>query len=171
VGALAGCGDSAGTNDGGASGQDMAATVSAPTNFASVNDVLQFSCTFSSCHTSGNAKNAGNLNLQNDPVSKAVVSWDNLVNQTPDNPRAKNEGQVRVKPCDADASFLIYKLTKANTTDESDATHYGKRMPEDSDPLDAVVIQGIKDWINRGALKDEPAAVTGSTCTLKDGGT
>jgi len=43
-------------------------------------------------------------------------------------------------------------------------------MPEDSDPLDAAVIQGIKDWINRGALKDEPAGVTGSTCTLKDGG-
>jgi hypothetical protein len=45
-------------------------------------------------------------------------------------------------------------------------------MPASNPPLDPAVIKAIRDWINRGALRSEPAGVTGSTCTLDqdDGG-
>lgn len=148
----------------------MSAATVVPTNFDSINsEVFQFSCSFSTCHTKSNARDAGNLNLQNDPAT-GPVAIAQLVGQLSDNPRAKSEGKLRVKPCDADNSFLITKLTLSGDT-PNDATHYGARMPDSSPPLDAAVIQAIKDWINRGALANEPATVSGSTCTLADGGT
>ena len=39
-------------------------------------------------------------------------------------------------------------------------------MPDTSPHLPAEQIQAIKDWIDRGALRDEPATVTGKSCTL-----
>jgi hypothetical protein len=164
----AGCNDSTPAPP---AGNDMAVAAVVPTNFDSINsEVFQFSCTFSTCHTKSNARNAGNLNLQNDPMT-GPVAIAQLVGQLSDNLRAKSEGKLRVKPCDADNSFLITKLTLSGDT-PNDATHYGARMPASSNmPLDPAVIQAIKDWINRGALQNEPATVSGSACALADGGT
>jgi hypothetical protein len=139
-----------------------------PTNFDSIyNQVLGPSCgAFSVCHTVDNKRDAGNLALNklagNDPYAQ-------LVGVAAANTRAKNESLLRVKPCDADHSFLVMKLELARDFD--DQTDYGYRMPASNPPLDKNVIKAVRDWVNRGALRDEPASVTGSDCTLGvDGG-
>ncbi|HWE27690.1 MAG TPA: hypothetical protein VHB97_06785, partial [Polyangia bacterium] len=81
-------------------------------------------------------------------------------------------GLLRVKPCDATHSFLTTKLTLP--IDSDPAQGFGGSMPSGSAALPANQIQAIEDWINRGALFDEPATVSGSTCTIvggADGGT
>jgi hypothetical protein len=39
-------------------------------------------------------------------------------------------------------------------------------MPDTNPHLPSAQIQAISDWIDRGALKSEPATVTGKTCTI-----
>jgi hypothetical protein len=147
--------------------KDMAAPVQIPTNFDSIyTEVLGPSCgAFSVCHTPANASRAGNLALNNQSGNDPYLA---LVGQDSDNARAKREGLPRVKPCDADNSFLVKKLELARDFDSK--TDYGYRMPADNPPLNPAVIKAIRDWINRGALRDEAATVSGSTCPGDDGG-
>ena len=49
---------------------------------------------------------------------------------------------------------------------EDKDTGYGNYMPDTNPHLPSEQIQAIADWIDRGALKNEPATVTGKTCTL-----
>jgi hypothetical protein len=148
-----GCGD---TTTG---GEDMAANVVIPHNFDQINkEILQPSCAgFSVCHSTAGQKDAGKLNLEVDPYNA-------LVGAMSDNAKAKGEGLLRVKPCDAAKSFLHVKLVLPNNTDPK--TDYGNYMPDTNPHLPAEQIKAIDDWINRGALLNEPATVTGSACTL-----
>ncbi len=136
---------------------DMTAVV-VPHNFDQINTmILQPSCAaFSVCH---NAKVAtqGNLDLKTDPYAA-------LVGVLSDNAKAKSEGKLRVKPCDSANSFLTIKLELPMNQDPT--TGYGHYMPDTNPHLPTEQIKAITDWIDRGALRNEPATVTGRTCTL-----
>jgi hypothetical protein len=148
-----GCGD----NSGG--GQDMSVQVQIPHNFDEINSfVFKPSCAaFSVCHSTSGASMAGNLNLQVDPYTALVGVLSN-------NAKAQSQGLLRVKPCDATNSFLIIKLTLPMNLDVN--TDYGHYMPDTNPHLPAEQIQAIKDWISRGALRNEPSTVTGNMCTI-----
>jgi hypothetical protein len=156
--ALVGCGSS----DPPAPSSDMAAVVI--TNFDSINsEILQKSCAkFSVCHSPDGASKAGHLNLKDDP-------WGQLVGVQSDNAKAQSQGLLRVKPCDSAHSFLAIKLLL--TSDLDPRTDYGHHMPDTNPSLPMGEIQAIKDWIDRGALQNEPATVGGATCQVTDMGT
>ncbi|MGZ3440289.1 MAG: hypothetical protein ACXVDD_12280 [Polyangia bacterium] len=130
-----------------------------PHNFDQINtQLLATGCAaFSVCHSAAGAKDAGKMDLQTDPYMA-------LVGVPADNAKAKGEGQLRVKPCDSAHSFLIFKLKLA--TNEDPLTGYGHYMPDTNPHLPNEQIQAISDWIDRGALKNEPATVTGKTCQI-----
>ncbi len=163
---VAGCGDDdPGSQPDMTAVPDLAAPI--PTNFDTLyNQVLGPSCAaFTVCHTTGNREAAG-LDMTklagNDPYLA-------LVGAPAQNARAKSEGLLRVKPCDADNSFIIKKLELPRDLD--DKTDYGYRMPVSNPALSPALIKAFRDWINRGALRNEPVGTTGSTCTLNaDGG-
>jgi hypothetical protein len=148
-------------------GQDMNAVV-VPHNFDQINtQILGPSCAaFSVCHSVAGASMAGNLDLKTDPYSA-------LVNKLSDNLKAKGEGKLRVKPCDSANSFLAIKISLAMNepipTTQNPTAGYGHYMPDSNPHLPMEQVQAIKDWIDRGALKDEPATVTGHTCTVTPG--
>ena len=154
----AGCGDNNAPAD---------MSVAVPHNFDQINSqVLQVSCAnFSPCHSPTGASAANHLNLAmmnqdgtpNDPYKA-------LVDVAAVNMKAASEGKLRVKPCDSQDSFVIIKLNLQQNQDLT--TGYGHYMPDTNPHLDPAVIQGIADWIDRGALRDEPATVTGKTCML-----
>lgn len=123
-------------------------------NFDQLNSgVLQPSCAnFTVCHSTQGASLANRLNFSVDPYAA-------LVNQPAVNMKAMTEGKLLVKPCDPDNSFMWIKLTLAN-----DSSQYAARMPQNSSRLPQAQLDGIRAWIARGALRDEPPDVTGSTC-------
>jgi hypothetical protein len=130
-----------------------------PHNFDQINsEIIQPSCAkFSVCHSTAGASQAGHLDLSVDPYAA-------LVGVLSDNAKAKGQGLLRVKPCDSANSFIIIKLKLAVNEDTN--TGYGHYMPDTNPHLDPAVIQAIADWIDRGALRNEPATVTGKSCTL-----
>jgi hypothetical protein len=153
IAAAGGCGDTTSTTP-----ADMTAAF-VPHNFDDINThILQPSCAaFSVCHSAEGARDANMLDLKTDPYTA-------LVGVRAVNPQAMGEGKLRVKPCDSANSFLTIKLTLP-LTDNDPNVGYGEYMPQGSGHLDDVSIQAIRDWIDRGALKNEPATVTGKTCT------
>ena len=147
---------------------DMAVVTTVPTNFATINsDILQPSCTFSTCHSPAGMSDANMLDVKDDqgttmPGLKAYMA---LVGQPSVNKKAMSMNLLRVKPCDATNSFMQIKISL--TVDLDKDTDFGHHMPQvDGEFLTGPQIQAIKDWINRGALFDEPSTVTGSTCQL-----
>jgi hypothetical protein len=159
---VAGCGtaSSGGGADMATGGDDLAIVTTVPTNFASINqDIIMPTCAkFSVCHNTAGSSDANMLDLSQDPYKA-------LVNVAAVNAKAMSMGLLRVKPCDADHSFMQIKISL--TTDLDTMTDYGHHMPQvDGEFLTGAQIQAIKDWINRGALENEPADVSGSTCQL-----
>lgn len=105
------------------------------------NTIFNPSCLGAGCH---NAQfRAGNLNLT------AGASYDQLVNQPPDNPTALAGGLLRVEPFSPANSFLVVKLCCPGPGE-------GSRMPRDAAPLSAAEMQQIEDWILAGAPPDGP---------------
>jgi len=137
---------------------DMSAVV-IPHNFDQINSqILATSCAaFSVCHSPEGASKANMLDLKTDPYGA-------LVNVASQNMKAMGEGQLRVKPCDSAHSFMVFKLNLA--TNQDPMTGYGHYMPDSNPHLPGPQIQAIADWIDRGALKSEPATVSGNKCTL-----
>ena len=90
-------------------------------------------------------------------------AYTTLIGQAPDNTQAKHQSMVRVKPCDPAGSFLYVKLTLPESQADS-TTGFGSRMPASNPSLPAEQLQGIHDWIARGAHRDEPDDVSGTTC-------
>jgi hypothetical protein len=133
-----------------------------PHNFDQINtQILQPSCAaFSVCHSASGASMAGHLDLKTDPYGA-------LVGKLSDNAKAKAQGLLRVKPCDSAHSFLTIKLELPQNLDPK--TDYGHYMPDSNPHLPSEQIQAIKDWIDRGALQNEPATVSGRQCTLGGG--
>lgn len=152
---VGGCG---GSGEGGVGGgaPDLA-PVAVPHNFAQIQaQVIQPGCEFSVCHSTHYADSAGKLDLSRDP-------WAALVGQPPDNAVAKQQSMMRVAPCAPERSFLFIKLTlPASQTDST--VGLGSHMPAGNPPLAPAEVQGIHDWIARGAHRDEPDDVTGTTC-------
>lgn len=154
-----GCGDNSG------SGQDMAMPIQIPHNFDQINsEILQPSCAaFSVCHSAAGQSMAGHMDLSADPYKA-------LVGVLSDNLKAKGEGKLRVKPCDAANSFMTIKLKltmdQPIPTAQNPTAGYGHHMPDTNPNLPDVQIQAISDWIARGALQTESPTVTGSTCLL-----
>ena len=72
------------------------------------------------------------------------------------------DGQVRSACC---CPAKTHKQ-EPNTDPQTDYGHY---MPDTNPHLPMEQIQAIKDWIDRGALKSEPATVSGNKCTLTAG--
>jgi hypothetical protein len=125
-------------------------------NFSQINDqVFKTNCSLSGCHAAASSSAANGLDLETDPYHA-------LVNQPSVNGQAHSEGKLRVDPCHPENSFLITKLNLM-----TDNTPFGTHMPAIGGVhLPEAQIQGISDWIARGAVQDEPATVTGTTCTL-----
>jgi hypothetical protein len=139
-------------------GVDMSGNVQVPHNFDQINTQILATCAaFSVCHSPEGSRDANMLDLKTDPYNA-------LVGVASVNKKAMGEGKLRVKPCDSANSFLIVKLQLP--MNESTDTGYGDYMPDTNPHLPSEQIQAIKDWIDRGAVKNEPATVTGKTCTL-----
>src|SRR5262249_34822706 len=94
-------------------------------------------CADQACHSS--VAQAGAL------VLEPGTSHDQLVGVAAFNFAAHQAGLLRVKPGDANNSFLITKLTRPSPPQ-------GSAMPLGKSPLSAAQIQLIRDWINQGAL-------------------
>jgi hypothetical protein len=94
---LLGCGGS-GNSSGDGGGGDLA-VVAAPMNFAGINkQILQPSCTFSTCHSSMGARTSNMLNLQDsdDGSSPAgALAFASLVGQPSVNTKAAAAGLLR----------------------------------------------------------------------------
>lgn len=95
------------------------------------------SCATQFCHDAATA--SGNLVL-----TDTTVSYDNLVDVTPDNRVARDQGLLRVVPDDPAMSFLIVKVTRPGLGE-------GSRMPLGLDPLTAEQIALLTGWIEAGA--------------------
>lgn len=90
-------------------------------------------CALSGCH---DASAEGGLDL------RAGQSYANLVSVPAEK---SNDDLLRVKPGDAENSFLIRKMVRP-------AGGEGTIMPQGTpDGLDAEVVEAIKTWINNGA--------------------
>jgi len=151
---MSGCGGAA--DGGGGASPDMA-PVATPHNFAQIqSQVIQPGCTFSVCHSGRYAATAGNLDFTFD-------AYEALVGQAPDNAQAKQQSMVRVKPCDPEGSFLYVKLTLPASANDS-TTGFGSHMPAGNPPLAPEQLQGIHDWIARGAHRNEADDASGTTC-------
>jgi hypothetical protein len=146
---------------------DMTAPTAVPTNFASINaEILQPTCTFSVCHSLNGQLQADALDLQDEMgATPGVKAYMALINQKSVNKKALAMGLLRVKPCDSAHSFMLIKLAMTMDTDKD--TDFGHHMPDlAGEFLTPAQVKAFKDWIDRGALMDEPASVSGSSCTL-----
>lgn len=116
----------------------------APTNESSF-DLIQAKILTPSCATPGcHASEKDGLVLTKD------LAYDRMVNMTPLNANAKNDGLKIIKPFLADKSLLFHKI-------HDDPTHhtnnYGKLMPIGGKALTDNQVEFIKRWINAGAPK------------------
>ena len=124
---MAGCGDKDGDTGGGDSGGAVAELT-----YGEVQVILGQSCGFSSCHGAG----IGDLTLGDGNEYATLVGV----------PSADLPDVNLVEAGDANASYLIMKMEDAGNID-------GTVMPP-SGALDQVTIDGIRDWIDRGAPQD-----------------
>jgi hypothetical protein len=79
------------------------------------------------------------------PLTDVATSYAALVGVDPTNSTARQSGQKRVVPGDADKSFLMHKVTGEMQFGEGD------RMPQGANPLSAAEIDLIWRWIQAGA--------------------
>ena len=105
--------------------------------------IFDTTCLDLGCHNSTNL--AGGQSLA------PGQSYASLVDVTPQNAAAVQDGLLRVMPGDPSKSFLLTKLTLPLGFD----LRYGSRMPLGKPVLSADQIEQIRAWILRGALPDE----------------
>jgi hypothetical protein len=127
LGAVAGCGDSAGSP----------AAPAMPTFERLQTQVFNVSCSSDSCH--------GSVGRAADLVLEEGQSWESLVNHPVSNPVAAARGWMRVNPGQPDTSFLMAKLA------DNLAAGEGKSMPYGVAPLDAKTLEILRAWIAAGA--------------------
>ena len=132
--------------DGGGSGTVVPPPSSAPDeiqSFASVQEVFDLSCSFSTCHSA--VTRSGDLVLDHEEISLA-----NLVDVPAFHPEAQALGLKRVVPGDPENSFLIRKLRGLG--------------PGDAMPQDAAALSGRHDPDDRGMDRARRAAARRSEC-------
>jgi hypothetical protein len=100
-------------------------------------------CAISACHDSQTQQAGMNLEIGS--------SYGNLVNVTPTNVAAQNQGWKRVSTStptvgDPDASFIYHKITG-----DFPGFGFGARMPFGDPKLDQSLIDVIRCWIEQGA--------------------
>jgi hypothetical protein len=110
------------------------------------NQIFEKNCATSGCHAS---KTDGSFK-QHGLVLEKSVAFTNLINISPNNPNAKSNGMLRVKPFKADQSFLFHKLQQT-PADHHSNKDYGSPMPLGSRPLTNGQIEFIRRWIEAGA--------------------
>ena len=116
-----------------------------PIDFATqIQPIFDKSCATSFCHAGTNPQQGQSL--------EAGKSYDNIVNI----PSAEAPSVMRVKPGDAENSYLYRKLEG----EQGDLGGSGGRMPFGKPALAADQIKLIEDWINQGALKVPPPPTT-----------
>jgi hypothetical protein len=142
----------------------MDLSVAVPRNFDQINQiVLQPLCAnFSTCHSREGQRDSGNLNLKDDPYGA-------LVGVLSANKMAAAEKMLRVKPCDVQNSFLILKMEIPESMQDSEVG-YGASMPKKNPHIDPLQLQAIKDWVARGAHRNEPEMISGDECRTDDAG-
>ena len=106
--------------------------------------ILTPSCAIPSCHASG--KDA--TFVQHQLILAKGSAYDQLVNVVSFNTAAKTDGLKRVKPGDAENSFLVHKLHRDGS---HHAGAYGNPMPLGLDKLTLGQLEFIEEWINAGA--------------------
>ncbi len=111
-------------------------------------NILDTSCALSGCHLS---KSDASF-LQHDLVLEKSVSYENLVNRSPKNQNAVNDGLLRVKPFSSDVSLLIHKIH--SNSDAHHVSDYGLPMPLGLELLPQGKVEFIRRWIEAGAPKE-----------------
>ncbi|MFY0608012.1 MAG: hypothetical protein JXR10_14935 [Cyclobacteriaceae bacterium] len=124
-------------------------------NYESSYDIIQGeiwdqSCT--SCHIAGSS-----FARQSDLVLTSDVSYDQLVNRTPNNTSAKADGLVLVGDKGLESLYESFLWEKINILDQehfyADHPGYGTIMPLGDDPLTNGQLEFIRQWILAGAPK------------------
>jgi hypothetical protein len=113
-------------------------------SFASVQEIFDRSCNFSTCHSA--VTRAGGLILDHQEAS-----YQGLVDVEPNDPEARSLGLKRVAPGNPPDSYLIRKLRGQGP---------GSAMPQGSRALADATIAIIEDWIDRGAPPSEVECAT-----------
>ena len=90
------------------------------------------------CHSGTGTSLPSSMNL-----TSAAATFASLVNVT----SVEQATRMRVKPNDADNSYIIHKLEGASDIN-------GQRMPLGGPFLDQATIDMVKAWINAGALNN-----------------
>jgi hypothetical protein len=124
---------------------------SGPTIDAVQNEIFNLYCLTSGCHNA--ADQQGSLILE------AGLSWSELVNQEPNDPRGLESGQLLVQPFEPENSFLLTKLV-------GPTPGQGSRMPQGGPFLSESQVDLVRQWILGGALDS-----AGPTATLQPTGT
>ena len=119
--------------------------VARPTFTKDVVPLFQGSCGFGSgCH--GTAQPAGYLPLVTSVADAATLRARLL------EPSVREPSLPRVKPGDAQGSFLLHKLTGDFTGLPCASGACGERMPQRSTPLPDADVALISRWIDQGAV-------------------
>ena len=106
-------------------------------------EVFAKSCALAGCHVGSSVAQSGNLSL-------AADAFENLVNVSPTNLNAKQDGLRRVVPGWPDSSLLYLKLLSPPRAEHA----YGNSMPVGTTPLSAGQVEYILQWIAAGAPKE-----------------
>ena len=128
---LVGCGDGGGSSR---------AILTGSTFDRIQTQVFDVSCSADTCHS--------HIGQAAELVLEAGYSWDSLVNHSPSNVVAAEQGLMRVSPGRPDMSFLLAKLA------DNLAAGEGVSMPYGAAPLDATTVETVRAWIEAGAPAD-----------------
>lgn len=123
-----------------------------PTFTSLRSEIFQASCGTNrpgSCHSVDGALNSGGLDFATD--AHAALLGTNGQGATAENIAGSARPLVRVKPGDADHSFLTIKLSTKTATD----ARYGSGMPfGTSGSICPTALAAIRAWIAAGAAND-----------------
>lgn len=109
-------------------------------------EILTTQCAITGCH----ASSSDGTFAQHGLVLTKGQAFDNLVAKASKNADAAAQSIIRVKPFDAENSFLYHKITcQAN----HHTGNFGNKMPMGGRVLTKGQVELIRRWINAGALR------------------
>jgi hypothetical protein len=122
-------------------------SVSETATFDLIQDsILTTQCAISGCH----ASTSDGTYAQHGLVLSKGQAYDNLVAKASKNAAAAAQSIIRVKPFDAENSFLYHKITcQAN----HHTGNFGNKMPMGGRVLSKGQVELVRRWINAGAPK------------------
>ena len=124
-----------------------------------VYDIFQSNCTSSGCHDSSTA--AANLDLQGTGSNAAISALSNLVNASPSNSFARNQGYDLIYPGRPDKSFLFRKINQGLEPLINLDAQEERNMPLNGIPLSDLDKEKIRQWILYGAQLSGTPQVNG----------